>query len=63
MKVSVDPELCVATGSCVETCPELFELGDDGLAVAKVSDVPAELEAACRAAAADCPVEAIKIEE
>ena len=63
MKAKVDPEVCVATGSCVDLCPEVFELGDEGVAVAKVAEVPAEAEDSCREAAESCPVDAISIEE
>ena len=63
MKVRVDSELCVATGSCESICPDVFEIGDDGIAVAKVAEVPAGLEAEAREAAEACPVDAIILEE
>jgi len=63
MKVRVDPELCVATGSCESICPGVFELGEDGIAVAKMAEVPPELEDDCREAASLCPVDAIILEE
>ncbi len=63
MKVRVDSELCVATGSCESICPQIFELGDDGIAVVKTQEVPPEAEADCREAASLCPVEAIILEE
>ena len=63
MKVRVDADVCVGSGSCVSLCPEVFEMSDDGVAVAKTAEVPAEHEAACRDAAESCPVEAVIIEE
>jgi ferredoxin len=63
MKVRVDPDVCVGTGSCISICPEVFEMSEEGVAVAKVSEVAAEQEHACRDAAGSCPVEAIQIEE
>ena len=63
MKVKVDSDLCVATGSCESICPEVFEIGDSGIAVAKVEEVPAGLEDSCREAAESCPVDAITLEE
>ena len=63
MKVRVDPELCSGCGPCAEICPEAFELDEDGIAVAKLEKVPADLEQSCRDAAEDCPSEAIIIEE
>ena len=62
MKAVVDPELCTGCGLCEQTCPEVFKMDDDK-AVAAVEVVPAEAEATCKDAAADCPVEAIKVEE
>ena len=54
-------DTCTACGLCVDTCPEVFEMGDD-LAQVIVSDVPAEHEEAVQQAAEECPVEAIVIE-
>lgn len=61
MKVSVDPDLCVSCGLCVDLCPEVFEMEDD-TATAKPDEVPPEHEEACRDAADQCPTEAISIE-
>ena len=63
MKVCVDPELCSGCGPCVDICPEAFELDEEGIAVVKVDEVPAELQDACKEAADTCPTEAISIEE
>jgi ferredoxin len=61
MKARVDQDLCVGCGLCPEICPEVFEMDGDK-AVAKVDEVPAGAEDACRDAAEQCPAEAIKIE-
>ncbi len=58
MKASIDPDDCVGCGLCPEACPEVLEMQDDG----KADPVPHAAEAACRAAAEPCPVEAITIE-
>jgi ferredoxin len=66
MKVRVDEDLCIGDETCVEICPEIFEMNEEGLAVTKIGDaeaVPESLEAACREAAESCPAEAIIIEE
>ncbi|HIE28868.1 TPA: ferredoxin [Candidatus Poribacteria bacterium] len=63
MKVSVDEDLCTACGLCVDTCPEVFDLGDDDdVAQVKVDVVPEDLEELCEQAAEECPVEAIVVE-
>ncbi len=62
MKATVDADLCTACELCTETCPEVFEMGED-IAIVKVDPVPPEAEEAARQAAEDCPAEAIIIEE
>ncbi len=61
MKVKIDADLCTACDLCVDTCPEVFEMGDD-VAVVKVDQVPAGLEDDVKEAIESCPSEAI-IEE
>jgi len=60
MIVSIE-ETCTACGLCVDTCPEVFEMGDD-MAEVIVDEVPAEHEDAVQQAADECPVEAIVVE-
>jgi ferredoxin len=62
MKATVDKDLCLGCGVCVDVCPEVFEMDNDDKAQAKVDPVPPAAESACRKAADQCPVEAIKIE-
>jgi len=54
-------DTCTACGLCVDTCPEVFEMGDD-MAEVIVDDVPDEYEDAVQQAADECPVEAIIVE-
>ncbi len=61
MKVKIDKDLCTACGLCADTCPEVFEMGEDS-AVVKTEDVAAEYEEQVKEAAKNCPTEAIKIE-
>jgi ferredoxin len=59
-EVTVD-ESCVGCGSCVEVCPEVFELEDDLAIVKKGADL--SLDAKIIEAADACPVEAIHYEK
>ena len=61
MKVEVTED-CIQCGLCVDSVPEVFEMGDE-LAEVIVDEVPEELGDAVRQAAEDCPTEAILIEE
>ncbi len=63
MKASVDKELCLGCGLCVEVCPDVFDMNEDNKAEAKVDRVPPEAEGSCREAADQCPSSAIEIEE
>ena len=60
MKVRIE-DTCTACGLCVDTCPEVFQMGPE-MAQVIVDEVPAELEEAAQQAADECPVEAIVIE-
>ena len=60
MTVKIE-DSCTACGLCSDTCPDVFELGDE-MAEVKVDEVPAEFEEAVQQAADECPVEAIIIE-
>jgi ferredoxin len=58
MKASVDKELCIGCGLCVEVCPEVFKM-EDNLAVPIVDLVPKKVEESCKDASDQCPVAAI----
>ncbi len=60
MKVKI-VDGCILCGLCEETCPAVFEMGDEE-AVVIVDEVPEGLEADVKQAADDCPVEVIIIE-
>jgi len=54
-------DTCTACGLCVDTCPEVFDLGED-MAQVIVDEIPEEHEDAVQEAAEECPVEAIIVE-
>lgn len=60
MRVTVDEDRCAGHGMCLTLCPEVFELNDDGWAVADPDVVPAEFEDAAREAIDNCPERAIR---
>jgi ferredoxin len=59
MKVKVDEDRCRGHGMCLTLCPDVFQMTDDGYAVADPSEVPDGLESAAQDAIANCPEQAI----
>ena len=52
---------CIGCGLCESTCPEVFHIGDSGLAEAIADDVPAEVESSAKEARDGCPVDALDL--
>ena len=63
MKVTVDEDRCRGHGMCLTICPEVFEMTDDGFAVAELAVLPAEFEDATREAVSNCPERAILVSD
>jgi len=61
MTAKIDENLCTGCGLCVDTCPEVFEMGDS-VAIVKGDIVARDIEAKTREAAESCPVEAILVD-
>ena len=59
--LEVDRSKCCGYGMCVETCPSLFSLDDNGIVVANMTEVPEALLEAAEEAAYLCPAEVISI--
>lgn len=51
---------CIGCGLCASTCPEVFELTDEGVAVAIDGDAPVEAADRAEEAKESCPVAAIE---
>lgn len=55
-------ELCIGCGLCASTCPNVFEIGDDGFAHAIEDNVFESDLASATVAMNECPVSAISNE-
>ena len=64
MRVEADQHLCVGSGQCVLTAPEVFDQRDEDAIVELLDDhPPAEQGDAVRNAAAGCPAAAITVHD
>lgn len=63
MRVVVDYDVCASTGSCMQVCPEVFEVRSDGYLYVLQEEPGEALWNAVREAADVCPTGAITIEE
>jgi ferredoxin len=64
MRIVLDEAICVGHGRCYALAPEVFGADDEGHSVLMISaDVPVELAEAARLAVANCPEDALRIEE
>ncbi len=62
MKVTVDYDVCASTGSCMQVCPEVFEVRSDGYLYILNEEPPEELHPAVLEAADRCPTGAITVQ-
>jgi len=62
MKGHVDKDTCIGCGLCPSVCPEIFEMDDDGKAIAKDIVIPDDIVDSAKEAEEQCPVDAIKVE-
>ena len=60
MRVTINHDQCIGDGICVDICPEVFEMRDDGLAYVIADPVPDGMEAKVKEAVESCPTEAIE---
>ncbi|MFM8649108.1 MAG: ferredoxin [Actinomycetota bacterium] len=62
MRVKVDYDICASTGSCVQVCPEVFEVRSDGYLYVLQEEPGEELRDKVEQAADLCPTAAITVE-
>ena len=58
MTYSVDPDLCIGCGLCIDTCPDVFDW-DGSVATVTISPVPLASEGCALEAEDGCPTDAI----
>ena len=63
MKATVDEDLCIGCELCVDICPQVFEMQDDGFSHVMVEPIPSEQQDCVIEAEDSCPVTAISVEE
>ena len=62
MKITIEVDKCIGSGSCEMIAPGIFEVGNDGLV--QLHDSPsAEDHSAVRTAAASCPTQVISVDD
>ena len=61
MNAKIDAGTCTGCTLCTDIAPDVFAMGDDGLAHTKADAVPAAAEATAKEAADSCPVSAITV--
>ena len=61
MKSKVDPDLCIACELCVEICPDVYSMGEDGYAHAIEEEIPQDHLEDAENARDSCPTSAIDL--
>lgn len=63
MRVTVDYDICASTGSCMQICPEVFEVRTDGYLYILIEEPEESLRPKVTQAADMCPTAAITIDD
>lgn len=62
MNVRIDETMCTGCSLCTTELPEVFEMGDDGLAKVKVKSPAGNLAGRAKETSEICPASAIIVE-
>jgi len=63
MKVRVDAAACTGHGRCYSLAPDVFQPDDDGHCIVIATDPAEDLHEQARTGAANCPEQAITVED
>jgi Ferredoxin len=63
LKAHIERDGCISCGLCIETCPEVFAMGDDGTAEVISEEVPEEASDSAVEAQEGCPVDVITVKD
>ena len=61
VKIKVDLDKCIGSGSCEMLAPGVFEVSDEGLCQVLAADAGSEPESRVYKAAESCPTRAISV--
>jgi ferredoxin len=61
MRINADRDVCIGSGNCVLTAPEVFDQDDEGLVDVLAAEPAPGFEQGARDAVARCPSGALKI--
>ena len=59
MRIRVDPDKCIGSGSCEMLAPDVFEVSADGLCQVLVADDGSDADSGVLKAIESCPTRAI----
>ncbi|MEU6646348.1 (4Fe-4S)-binding protein [Saccharomonospora sp. NPDC046836] len=63
MRIEADRDVCIGSGMCVLTAPEVFDQDDDGIVVLRIAEPEPGSRDAAREAVQLCPSGALSLRE
>jgi ferredoxin len=61
MRLEVDRDVCIGSGNCVLTAPDIFDQDDDGVVTLLVADPDADQDQRIQEAVERCPSGALSL--